>query len=377
MLIHIAHTRVSHQAVEKTLQQYVSWLDRALRDKESATSNQKARDHIKKAYSELEKTCSDLPPLDDVVARLRSELRAARPEVIDADNPNTKPEYRRGFNFLIGGNRLGRGVTIEGLTVTYYARDAKTKMMDTVHQHARMFGYRRHLLPITRLYSPDHVLEALKDIHDSDEGTRRVIETPTGADFKPVWVGKNLKPTRAGVFNPADIRALAPGKALFPRAIRYRAAEIKSAHAALERLLKPYADPDQYYSVGVDFLIEVLSHVSSDSDPSHDWDDKRVRLVLESLQQDPIAIEKGILNVARGPRKGNGEGFRVKRKPNQPSGFAEGSQQAAASDTYQAYPLLLLRRQEGAGSDGWDDQPFWAPTLVLPRTKFAFLFVTG
>ena len=25
---------------------------------------------------------------------------------------------------------------------TYYGRDAKQKVMDTVHQHARMFGYR-------------------------------------------------------------------------------------------------------------------------------------------------------------------------------------------------------------------------------------------
>ncbi|MBM4229998.1 MAG: hypothetical protein FJ184_04500 [Gammaproteobacteria bacterium] len=377
MLIHIAHTRVSHQAVQKTLRAYVTWLDRALRGKESATSLKKASDHIKKAYSELEKTCTELPSLEDVLTHLRSQLRNAQPDIIDADNPNRKPEYRKGYNFLIGGNRLGRGVTIEGLTVTYYARDAKTKMMDTVHQHARMFGYRRHLLPITRLYSPDQVLEALKDIHDSDEGTRSVIETPDGASFKPVWVGKNLKPTRAGVFNPADIRALAPGKALYPRAIHYKAVMIKSAQSSLDTMLAPYTNPDEYYFVEIEFLLEILSRISSDSNPSYDWDDNRVRLVLESLREQPIEIKKGVLNVARGPRRGHGESFSVKRKTNQPSGFAEGTQQAVASAKYQNYPLLLLRRQEGLKELGWDDQPFWAPTLVLPRTKFAFLFVTG
>lgn len=378
MLIHIAHKRVSHQAVQRTLQEYVGWLDRALRGRESATSAGKARDHIQKAYDELKKTCAHLPPMQAVLDRLRSDLRNAQPEVIDADNPNRKPEYRRGLNFLIGGNRLGRGVTIEGLTVTFYARDAKTKVMDTVHQHARMFGYRKHLLPITRLYSPDHVLDALRDIHESDEGTRRVIETPSGAEFKPVWVGDKLKPTRAGVFNPADVRALAPGKALFPRAIHYKASAIKGSHEKLEKLLVPYDDPEKYYSVPVDFLIEILSKISSDSNPSYDWEDERVRLVLQSLKKDPIQIDEGILNVARGPRRGHGQGFRVKRKDHQPSGFAEGSQQAAASERFRDFPLLLLRRQQGLkDEDHWDDQPFWAPTLVLPRTKFAFLFVSG
>ena len=175
MLIHIDHKKVTHKAVKEVVTSYILYLDQALRGKLSANDEEKARVQILAAYDELRKSCPQ-PPAFDAVRKLKSNLRNADPQIIDADNPNQKPDYRKGMNFLIGAdNRLGRGVTIEGLTVTYYGRDAKTKMMDTVHQHARMFGYRKHLLNITRLYSPSHIVGSLKDIYLSDEGTRRLL----------------------------------------------------------------------------------------------------------------------------------------------------------------------------------------------------------
>lgn len=48
-------------------------------------------------------------------------------------------DYATAF-LIIGGNTLSRGLTIEGLTVTYFARNSK--MVDTLMQMARWFGYR-------------------------------------------------------------------------------------------------------------------------------------------------------------------------------------------------------------------------------------------
>jgi hypothetical protein len=79
------------------------------------------------------------------------------------------------MNILIGGNRLGRGVTIEGLMVTYYGARSQAKSMDTVHQHARMFGYRQELKDVTRCSCPQHILEDFRAIHEADEGMRQAI----------------------------------------------------------------------------------------------------------------------------------------------------------------------------------------------------------
>ena len=47
------------------------------------------------------------------------------------------------YNLFVGGNKLGRGVTIKNLLVSYYGRNPRKPQADTVLQHARMYGYRR------------------------------------------------------------------------------------------------------------------------------------------------------------------------------------------------------------------------------------------
>ena len=372
MLIHIAHTKISHKAVKDTLKRYLAWLDQGLRGRLSETAGKLTEGALRKAYTELSKTCNPMPEFEGVLSTLRSNLRNANPEIIDADNPNRKPEYHPGMNFLIGGNRLGRGVTIEGLVVTYYARDAKSKIMDTVHQHARMFGYRERFLPITRLFSPSNVLAALTDVHESDTGTREAIVKEGVMSLKPVWVGKELKPTRAGVYNPAEIRAFPPGKALFPRAIEYRRDKIAPLHKRLHELLEKYSDPKRYYPVTIEELIRILEFIPSEPVPDADWEDERIRQVLKNVKLKPIEKGSGWLNVRRGE---DGLGLHVMQKDMQTSGFAAGQQINEVRERHPEEPVLLLRMQAGTKNDKWDDQPFYAPTLVLPRGKFAFLYV--
>ena len=46
-------------------------------------------------------------------------------------------------SIIIGGNNLDRGFTVEGLTVTWLAREANTVQADTMQQRARFFGYKK------------------------------------------------------------------------------------------------------------------------------------------------------------------------------------------------------------------------------------------
>jgi hypothetical protein len=373
MLIHIDHKKVSHQAVQSVITKYLMWLDKALRSKLSESDRIRAESQVQSAFEELKRTNDAMPPLDAIVEKLRSNLRNAQPQIIDADNPNRKPEYRPGMNFLIGGNRLGRGVTIEGLAVTYYGRDAKTKMMDTVHQHARMFGYRKPLLSITRLYSPEHIVGALKDVYSSDEGTRRLLEKDGKLEVKPVWVGPMLRPTRANVLNPADLRAVVGGVTIWPTQLIHSPAKIKPLLAELERVLARYDDRDRYYEVPIDELANILSFMPSERAPARTWDDERIQELLRAINTPPVDIHSGIVNVRRGRRED--EGFKVAREKQHTSGFAEGTQINEAKARYPNKPILLLRKQAGRTDEGWRGQPFYAPTLIVPQTRYAFMFV--
>jgi hypothetical protein len=158
-LAHICHKRVNHSNLGKIISEFVLQLDKALRDNSETVKKQEANRLLDRAYKELQKTSSNLPLLDNLIGKLKYKLRNAIPQVVNADNLDKELKYNPGMNILIGGNRLARGVTIEGLMVTYYGRDARQKTMDTVHQHARMFGYRQGLKDVTRLFLPQEISE--------------------------------------------------------------------------------------------------------------------------------------------------------------------------------------------------------------------------
>ncbi len=56
-----------------------------------------------------------------------------------------------GDYIVIGGDKLSRGLTLEGLVVSYYYR--KTKTYDTLLQMGRWFGFRKGWIDVCRIYS--------------------------------------------------------------------------------------------------------------------------------------------------------------------------------------------------------------------------------
>jgi len=54
------------------------------------------------------------------------------------------------WKILVGGAKLSRGFTVEGLTISYYTR--RTIAADTLMQMGRWFGYRPHYRDLVRLY---------------------------------------------------------------------------------------------------------------------------------------------------------------------------------------------------------------------------------
>ncbi|GCD99650.1 Z1 domain-containing protein [Embleya hyalina] len=87
---------------------------------------------------------------------------------------------------LVGGNKLSRGVTIEGLLVSYYVR--RTPYYDTLLQMGRWFGYRGDHVDLTRLYSTQQLVGWFHDLATIEEELRRQIED---------YVRRGLTPLRA------------------------------------------------------------------------------------------------------------------------------------------------------------------------------------
>lgn len=78
-------------------------------------------------------------------------------------------------NFLsviaVGGDKLSRGLTLEGLTVSYYLR--ASKMYDTLMQMGRWFGYRPGYVDLCRIFTSDELKRWYKHITIASEEMRR------------------------------------------------------------------------------------------------------------------------------------------------------------------------------------------------------------
>lgn len=75
------------------------------------------------------------------------------------------------FHMLIGGNKLDRGFTVEGLTVTYMNRPASAQI-DTLEQRARAFGYRTNLIPYCQFFATAKTIKTLTDIVHTEDDLR-------------------------------------------------------------------------------------------------------------------------------------------------------------------------------------------------------------
>lgn len=75
----------------------------------------------------------------------------------------------------IGGDKLSRGLTLEGLCTSYFVRT--TKMYDTLMQMGRWFGYRPGYVDLCRLYTTSDLVEWFGHIADASEELREEFDT--------------------------------------------------------------------------------------------------------------------------------------------------------------------------------------------------------
>lgn len=89
---------------------------------------------------------------------------------------------------IIGGNRLSRGLTLEGLLVSYFLRD--TLYYDTLMQMGRWFGFRGDYVELTRLWTTADLVSNFRDLALAEEELRYEVtryerEQLTPLDFGP------------------------------------------------------------------------------------------------------------------------------------------------------------------------------------------------
>mgnify|MGYP000937256713 CR=1 FL=1 len=92
--------------------------------------------------------------------------------------------YENGLSVVaVGGSRLSRGITLEGLSVSYYIRT--TRMYDSLMQMGRWFGYRPGYVDLCRLYTTNQIFEWFNHITMATEEMRNDFDEMTATHQRP------------------------------------------------------------------------------------------------------------------------------------------------------------------------------------------------
>ncbi|MFZ5529742.1 MAG: Z1 domain-containing protein [Pseudomonadota bacterium] len=91
----------------------------------------------------------------------------------------------------VGGDKLARGLTLEGLCVSYFLR--ASKMYDTLMQMGRWFGYRPGYLDLCRLYTTSELIEWFGHIADASEELREEFDVMADTGATPQQYGLKVQ----------------------------------------------------------------------------------------------------------------------------------------------------------------------------------------
>lgn len=303
-LCHTSVKKDDHRHAADLIKGYLKELYDCIKDPARV---EKAKLALQSGVVELRRSCASVPPMDAIVEYVRKRLVDRELKIVNSEQDEA--DFGPKLNFIVGGNILGRGLTIENLLVTYYLRAAKIAQMDTMLQHARMFGYRAKAAPYLRVYIPE--LQALRfhRIHEAEATLREFISENKHHQL-PVQVAKDLKATRTSVLDATHVVAYMPGEHLYPTAPLYRGKDAAARHEeALAWVGKLF--PNKTFEtiklgalvpLSIDQIIEAVNRIPFEKFPGESWDPEAITAVLSSARK--LYKDSGFL-YARDARRGS------------------------------------------------------------------------
>jgi Z1 domain len=264
---------------------------------------------------------------------------------------------RSPYNLFVGGNKLGRGVTIKNLLVSYYGRSPRTPQADTVLQHARMYGYRRKDLGLLRLFLPNQLHVVFRAINRMERGLRELIATRPTEEFRGIYLEGGLQPTRKNVLVPGSLGVYTGGSNYNPAQV-LRDASAAGATAKIDKALTGIGNK-AYAEVTIDDIRSLIGLTMPDEAESEQvWD--------------PVAIAESIGQYAK--LSGQGVGYVYVDRDRDLQGRRRETQGVLSGGEVRTVPethlTLFMLRTKAHGKE----KAAWWPQIRFPAGRYAFAF---
>jgi len=188
MLIHVARFNAVQERVARQVEQELAVLADRVRHGEGHAGNRAVGSLRRLWETDFVPTTEranailggDAPatPWSEILHQLRPVIESIHLRRVNGTAGDTL-EYKKyetsGLNVIaVGGDKLSRGLTLEGLTVSYFLR--ASRMYDTLMQMSRWFGYRPGYVDLCRLYTTHELLEWFEHIAVASEELREEFD---------------------------------------------------------------------------------------------------------------------------------------------------------------------------------------------------------
>jgi hypothetical protein len=196
MLIHVSRFKDVHQQVYAQVHEWLGNFKRVLRygnDKDDLLGRLRTM-----WVEDFEPTSNHIRTLDidralasttwpQVREQLVKAVEKIQPQVVNSERKDAidyDGNAGQGLSIIaIGGDKLSRGLTLEGLSISYFLR--ASKMYDTLMQMGRWFGYRPGYVDLCRLYTTSdlelwfrHVALAAEELRERLDHMAMIGSTP-------------------------------------------------------------------------------------------------------------------------------------------------------------------------------------------------------
>ncbi|MBC6111528.1 Z1 domain-containing protein [Pedobacter fastidiosus] len=328
-------------------------------------------------FKEVQKVISRIFELEDYqIFVINSDQR-----VIDLANDDGQLRLETALNFFIGGQVLDRGITIDNLLGIFYGRDPQTSQMDTVLQHARMYGNRSKAdIALTRMYTTERIFERMKEIHQIDEALRESLQKKTDHEIVLMQASEQgrIKPTSPNRIRLGNVTTLRSYKTKYPYGFETKGkTEITRITNKIDTYLRSINGFTNTIRKSFTITFEQFENILDLIDAGNLNYDLGVPLdtfvwktivkkMFEECENDDMHcyVQEG-RDLQR---------FQLNGEPmDAPYTSTTDYKYSMTCIKNSNKPLLMLLRQEGK-ANGWKDAPFYWPVLVNPAFERPLLF---
>lgn len=227
MLVHVSH-KIDEMAVVKQI------VDRYVEDLKSRYSdfnqNMALKNDLKEIWKEYESNAifinteleldNFLPDYETVWKELEQVFKVIQVCELNSRSDDTL-DYTTGEEMkviAIGGNQLSRGLTLEGLMISYYLRESR--QYDTLLQMARWFGYRQGYEDLTRVHTTARIWEFFEHLALVEQELRSEIYRYEEDKLTPLEMALTIRDHRSlNVTAPNKMGAAMTRKTSFSRSL--------------------------------------------------------------------------------------------------------------------------------------------------------------